>query len=334
MSDADSKFRLVTRSDFDGLVCAVLLKHLDMIEGIKFVHPKDVQDGKIEIASTDITTNLPYASGVHLAFDHHLSETLRSEGLQRNHIIDSAAPSTARVVWNHFGGEERFPAAWGEMMAAVDKADSAHFTLEEVLKPQGWVLLNFLMDARTGLGRFRHFRVSNYQLMMDLIDYCKNHSIDDIIELPDVKERAKLYFLHARKFRDQLKRCSTVRRRLVVLDLRNEEIIYAGNRFMIYALYPKCNVSMHVLWGVKRSNTVFAVGKSITNRTSDVNIGELMLRYGGGGHENSGTCQVDHARAEAVLSELIDAITADDNIGALGQRIHERASRFDSPELP
>lgn len=333
MSDANTKFRLVTRSDFDGLVCAVLLKHLDMIDDIKFVHPKDMQDGKIEIASTDITTNLPYVSGVHLAFDHHVSETLRSEELQRNHIINSAAPSAARVVWNHFGGKERFPAAWGEMMAAVDKADSAQFTIEEVLKPQGWVLLNFLMDARTGLGRFRDFRVSNYQLMMDLIDYCKDHSIDDIIELPDVKERAELYFEHARKFRDQIQRCSAVRGKLVVLDLRNEEIIYAGNRFMIYALYPKCNVSIHAIWGVKRLNTVFAIGKSITNRTSEVNIGQLMLRYGGGGHENAGTCQVDNTRAEAVLSELIETITADDSIGAVGQRVHERGSRFDSPKL-
>ena len=169
--------------------------------------------------------------------------------------------------------------------------------------------------------------------MMDLIDYCKDHSIDDIIELPDVKERAELYFEHARKFRDQIKRCSTVRGKLVVLDLRNEEIIYAGNRFMIYAIYPKCNVSIHAIWGVKRLNTVFAIGKSITNRTSDVNIGQLMLRYGGGGHENAGTCQVDNTRAEAVLSELIDAITADDTIGAVGQRVHERGSRFDSPKL-
>ena len=306
-----SKFRLVTRSDFDGLVCAVLLKHLDMIDDIKFVHPKDMQDGKVEISDRDITTNLPFVPGVHMAFDHHLSETFRNPGERPNHIIYPDAPSAARVVFEHFGGKNKFPAAWNEMMEAVDKGDSAQFTMDEVLNPQGWVLMNFLMDARTGLGRFREFRISNYNLMMDLIDYCRNHSIDDILKLPDVVERANLYFEHDAKFKEQIKRCATVHKNLVVLDLRNEEIIYAGNRFVIYALFPQCNISIHVLWGVKQQNTVFATGKSILNRSAKTNIGALMLEYGGGGHENAGTCQVDNERADEVLGALIHRINSD-----------------------
>jgi nanoRNase/pAp phosphatase (c-di-AMP/oligoRNAs hydrolase) len=306
-----SKYRLVTRSDFDGLVCAVLLKHLDMIEEIKFVHPKDMQDGKIEITGNDITTNLPFVPGVHLAFDHHLSETFRNPGERPNHIIYPDAPSAARVVYEHFGGRNKFPAAWDEMMAAVDKGDSAQFTMEEVLHPTGWVLMNFLMDARTGLGRFREFRISNYNLMMDLIDYCKNHSIDDILKLPDVQERASLYFEQEEKFKEQIKRCATVHKNLVVLDLRGEETIYAGNRFVIYALFPQCNISIHVLWGVKQQNTVYATGKSIFDRGSKTNVGELMLKYGGGGHQAAGTCQIDNDRADAVLKELITQINKD-----------------------
>jgi nanoRNase/pAp phosphatase (c-di-AMP/oligoRNAs hydrolase) len=305
------KFRLVTRSDFDGLVCAVLLKHLDILGDILFVHPKDMQDGKIEIGPNDITTNLPYVAGAHLAFDHHLSETIRNTGERANHIIDPNAPSAARVVYEYYGGKKAFPAEWNDMMVAVDKADAAQFSREEILHPQDWVLLNYLMDSRTGLGRFRDFRISNYNLMMDLIDYCKNHDIGQIMQLPDVKERANMYFDHEEKFKEQILRCAKVYGNLVVLDLRREETIYAGNRFLIYALFPECNISIHILWGVKQQNTVFATGKSIVNRTSKTNIGELMLQYAGGGHENAGTCQVANDKAEAVLQELTVKINAD-----------------------
>ncbi|MAY41589.1 MULTISPECIES: exopolyphosphatase [unclassified Neptuniibacter] len=307
----DNKFRLVTRSDFDGLVCAVLLKHLDLIDDIKFVHPKDMQDGKVDISNRDITTNLPYVPGVHLSFDHHLSETIRNEGQRDNHIILPEVPSAARVVWQHYGGHDAFPASWDEMMEAVDKGDSAQFDKEEVLNAEDWVLLNFLMDARTGLGRFREFRISNYDLMMDLIDYCKNHNIDEILALPDVKERVDLYFEQETKFKEQIQRCSTVHDNLVVLDLRNEETIWAGNRFMIYALYPQCNISIHVMWGLKQQNTVFATGKSIFDRNSQTNVGELMLKYGGGGHQAAGTCQVSNDDSEKTLNALISTITTD-----------------------
>jgi len=304
----DSQYRLVTRSDFDGLVCGVLLKELNLIDEIKFVHPKDMQDGKIEISDRDITTNLPYVPGAHLVFDHHLSETLRIDSKPDNYIIDPDAPSAARVVYNYYGGQDKFPQISEEMMSAVDKADSAQFSAEEILNPTNWVLLNFIMDARTGLGRFREFRISNYQLMMELIDYCKSHTIEEILTLPDVKERVKLYQEQQEQFKQQLQRCSQAYNHLVVIDLRQEETIYAGNRFMIYAQYPDCNISMHIMWGLKQQNTVFAVGKSILNKTSTVNIGELMLQYGGGGHANAGTCQIQNNKAEQIKSELIDKL--------------------------
>jgi nanoRNase/pAp phosphatase (c-di-AMP/oligoRNAs hydrolase) len=305
------KFRLVTRSDFDGLVCAVLLKHLNLINEIKFVHPKDMQDGTVDITENDITTNLPYVAAAHMVFDHHLSETIRNQAGLTNHIIDPDAPSAARVVWKHFGGHESFPQDWDEMMEAVDKGDSAQYNKEEVLNPKDWELLNFLMDARTGLGRFREFRISNYNLMMDLIDYCRNHTIQQIFQLPDVKERVDLYFEHEAKFKEQIKRCATVHGNLVVLDLREEETIFAGNRFVIYALYPECNISIHVLWGLQKQNTVFATGKSIFDRSSKTNVGELMLEFNGGGHHAAGTCQVANDKAEDTLQTLITRINAD-----------------------
>lgn len=305
------KYRLVTRSDFDGLVCAVLLKELGMLSEIKFVHPKDMQDGKIEVSAKDITTNVPYVPGVHMAFDHHLSETHRVKDRPANHIIDPNAPSAARVVYNHFGGKEKFPRISEIMMAEVDKADAARFTREEILKPTGWVLLNYLMDPRTGLGRFREFRISNYQLMMDLIDACLELPIEKILALPDVKERVDLYVSHQAEAQDQILCCSTVHKNLVVLDLRSQEVIHPSNRFLIYALFPKTNISMHVMWGLKKQNVVFAMGKSILDRSSKTNIGELALKYGGGGHEAAGTCQIDTDKAEQVQKELIEKITAD-----------------------
>lgn len=308
---ADPQYRLVTRSDFDGLVCAVLLKHLEMIDDILFVHPKDMQDGKIEISARDVTTNLPYVAGAHLVFDHHLSETLRNKGERPNHIIDADAPSAARVVWQYYGGHERFPKAWDEMMEAVDKGDSAQFSMEEVLEPTGWDLLNFLMDARTGLGRFREFRISNYQLMMELIDHCRTLSIAEILALPDVKERVDLYFEQEPMFKAQIQRCATVYQNLVVLNLQGEETIHAGNRFVIYALFPQCNISIHRMWGFRQQNTVFATGKSIFDRSSKTQVGELMLEFGGGGHGAAGTCQVENERADEVQAELIRRITAD-----------------------
>jgi nanoRNase/pAp phosphatase (c-di-AMP/oligoRNAs hydrolase) len=236
---------------------------------------------------------------------------VRNTGERPNHIIHPDVPSAARVVFDHYGGFGKFPQRFGDMMNAVDKGDSAQFSREEILNPKDWVLLNYLMDSRTGLGRFREFRISNYQLMMDLIQYCRNHGIDEILQLPDVVERVELYFEHAAKAKEQLLRCSTVHKNLVVLDLRNEETIFAVNRFMIYALFPDTNISIHVLWGVQKQNTVFATGKSITNRSSKTNIGELMLSYGGGGHENAGTCQVDNDKAPATLQQLISKINAD-----------------------
>ena len=305
-----SKYRLVTRSDFDGLVCGMLLRELGMIDDIKFVHPKDMQDGTVSITDRDIITNLPFVPGCHLAFDHHSSEVGRNGFTPHNHVIDATAPSAARVVYRHFGGKAAFPGVSADLMAAVDKADSAQFSRDEILNPTGWTLLNFLMDSRTGLGRFHTFRVSNYDLMMQLIEKCRQLSAAEVLALPDVQERVELYMAHRELFAEQIRRCASVHGPLVMLDLRNEPTIFAGNRFMIYALFPQCNISVHVMWGLKQQNTVFAIGKSILDRSSPVDIGTVCASYGGGGHEAAGTCQISNENAEAVRLELIDILNS------------------------
>ncbi len=304
----DRTYRLVTRSDFDGLVCAALLKELDLLSEILFVHPKDVQDGKVELTADDITTNLPYRPEVALSFDHHSSEQQRVQTDAGNRVMIADADSAARVVYDHFGGTTRFPRVSAEMMDAVDRADAARLSIQDILDPQGWILLNFLMDPRTGLGRFKEFRISNYQLMLALIDSCLTLPIEQILESPDVAQRVAFYREHSEAAAEQIRRCSTVHGRVVVLDLRNEDLIHPTNRFLLYALYPQCRVSIHALWGLAKQNTVFAVGRSIIDRTSALDIGALMLAHGGGGHEAAGTCQIANDEAEAVLSELINTI--------------------------
>ena len=303
--------RLVTRSDFDGLVCAMILKELKIIDEIKFVHPKDVQDGKVELSENDITTNLPFDPRVGLSFDHHESELSRLKGVDTSKlIIEAEAKSAARVVYNYYGGASKLKNISPELMDAVDKGDSAGFNIDEILNPKDWVLLNYIMDARTGLGRFRDFTISNYDLMMKLIDYCPKHTIKEILALPDVKERTDLYFEQTELFKAQLKRISKVYDKVIVIDLRGEDIIYAGNRFMVYAMYPEVEISVHVAWGFQKQNTAVMIGKSIVNKASKVNIGDVCLSYGGGGHANAGTCQLANDVVDKELPNIIKKLNA------------------------
>ena len=302
----ENKMRLVTRSDFDGLVCAMILRELEIIGDIKFVHPKDVQDGKVDLTSNDITTNLPFDPRVGIAFDHHESELARNDMDKiEDQYICRVAKSAARVVYEYYGGAENIKTVSPEMMDAVDKGDSADFTVDEILNPTGWVLMDFLMDARTGLGRFHNFRISNYDLMMELIDYCVNHNVDEVLQLPDVKERVDLYFEQQELFKQQLRDIVVIHDKVAVIDLRPLETIYAGNRFMVYAMWPEIEMSVHVAWGFKKQNTAVMIGKSIINKAGTMDIGELCLEYGGGGHPNAGTCQLDNDKVDAELPNII-----------------------------
>lgn len=308
----NEKYRLVTRSDFDGLVCAMILKELAILDEIKFVHPKDIQDGIVEITNRDILTNLPYDKRAFLVFDHHESETLRNKELLNvdNYVIQGEAPSAARVVYDYFIKEHKsdLKRISDELMIEVDKADSAQYNEDEILNPKRWTLLNYIMDARTGLGRFRNFRISNYDLMMELIDFClENNNIDDILALPDVKERVDLYFEQQELFKKQLAKIAKLEGKVLILDYRNEDVIHAGNRFLCYSIYPNIEISINVVKG-RNNNTAIMIGKSIINRNSNFHIGQCCLSYGGGGHKNAGTCQVEDERADKVIQEIVDKI--------------------------
>ena len=302
--------RLLTRSDFDGLACAAILKELGEIDSWKFVHPKDMQDGLVEVTDNDILANVPYVKGCKMWFDHHSSE---KERLGKDIVFEGESrieDSAARVIYEYYGGKNRLP-HFETMVIAVDKVDAAKLTKEEILNPDGWVLLGFLMDPRTGLGRFRDFRISNYALMEDLIDACANQNIEDILANPDVKERIELYFEQTEKFKEMVAEKTTIYKNVIVTDLRDVDPIYTGNRFLIYSLHPEQNISIWVVDGRGKQNCPIAVGHSVLNRTSKTNVGALMLKYGGGGHHQVGTCQVPYDDADKVIGELVAAMNAD-----------------------
>jgi nanoRNase/pAp phosphatase (c-di-AMP/oligoRNAs hydrolase) len=300
------KHRLITRADFDGVVCGGLLYERDLINDIIFTEPRAMQVGEVPVREGDITANLPYVDGVHLVFDHHASEVLRV-GARVNFIIDPTAPSAARVIYDYYGGAEAFPKVSPELLTAVDKADSAQFDEAEILAPDGWVLLNFILDPRTGL--VGQFEITNEQLMKDMMVYCRHHTIAEILEIPDVAERVRFYWTEEEAFEEQLRRRARVCGNLVLVDFREESTIYAGNRFTIYALYRQCNISITVTAG--DSTTKLSVGKSILDRSSKTNIGALMLEYGGGGHIAAGACRVPNGDVDHVLDALAARINAD-----------------------
>lgn len=302
--------RLLTRSDFDGLACGTILIDLGLVDEWKFVHPKDVQDGLVEVTDNDIMANIPYVKGCKMWFDHHSSESERLGENQEFEGESRVAPSAARIIYEYYGGKEKL-AHFEEMVIACDKVDSGNLTKDEILNPPSWILLGFLMDPRTGLGRFRDFRIPNYKLMEDLMQQCRTDSIEQIMKNPDVEERVALYFEQQEKFIEMVQSHTKVYDNLIVTDLRGADVIYTGNRFLIYSLYPEQNISLWIVDGRAGLNVAVACGYSILNRSSNTNVGSLMLKYGGGGHKQVGTCQIDIENADKAISELIEHIRKD-----------------------
>jgi hypothetical protein len=299
--------RLITRSDFDGLVCAVLLRELGQVEAIDFVHPKDVQDGKVAAGPNDILTNLPYVPGAGLWFDHHSSEQVRNDmsGVSYNGRFE-VAPSAARVVCNYFAerGDGEKLRKFDDLLEAVDKSDSAQLSEQDVVSPSGWILLSYIMDPRTGLAYHHDYHISNRELMMKMVEWIPTKSADEILTIPDVKERVDRYFQAQEEFRRVMREHSAVDGNVIVTDLRGVSIP-AGNRFLIYTMFPEANIQVRVFDGKKGEFVVIALGHSIFNRTSKTDVGRLMNRYGGGGHRGAGTCQVPVDRADAVMREIV-----------------------------
>jgi hypothetical protein len=303
--------RLITRSDFDGLACAALLEDVGVVNDYLFVHPKDVQDGKVPVTKDDVLANVPLVPGCGLWFDHHLSEVERLRTVKEYAFVGASkpAPSCARVIYDYFGGAAKFKKFDDSgLMWAIDKSDAGNLTAEEVSRPTGWILLSFIMDSRTGLGRYKDYRISNYDLMKEMIGYLRTLPVEQILANPDVRARVDRYFAQETDYRAMIQANSRLDGTVLVIDLRNVPEILSGNRFAEYALFPQADVSIRAIWGREKRNVVFTVGHSILNHTCTVNVGSLMLQYGGGGHPQVGTCQVDTPLADEVFTKLVAAL--------------------------
>jgi len=309
---SELKHRLVTRADLDGVACGVILRELDLIDEILFTHPADVIDGLVAIDERDILANMPYVAQAYRVFDHHEGAVVRNTARLRNHVIDAGSPSAARALWNHYGGAPALSGVNQALIKAADQASQGQFTVEDVLHPTGWTLLNFITDARTGLGRFRNFTISNLQLMHALVEHCRILGIDGLLALPDLYERVELYKTHEGLAVDQVLETATQQGNALVMDLRSQQTVWAANRFLPYALFPQCNVVIRRMWGRDRQNTVFAIGRSIFERTCATDIGALCERFGGSGHEDAGSCQVEHPLADLALQDILSEIHGDE----------------------
>jgi len=298
--------RLLTRSDFDGLACATILKDIGIVDEVKFVHPKDLQDGNVEVSSNDVLANVPYAEGCGIWFDHHSSENNRLGEFEFEGLVEYI-DSCAHVIYNYYKNQYDL-SKFDEMIVAVDKVDSAKLTTDEIQNPEKWVLLGFIADPRTGLGRFREFTISNYQLMEELFEECRKKTIDEILDMPNVKERIEIYNEHKELFKEMLLNHTEVFGKVIVTDLRGVDTIYAGNRFMIYSLFPHQNISIWIVDGKDKTICSIAVGYSILNRTAVADVGEILLSYGGGGHKQVGTCQVNQEECKSVVKEIIEKL--------------------------
>ncbi len=299
--------RLVTRSDFDGLACGALLLEAGVIDHWMFAHPKDLQDGLVEITENDCLANVPYVPGCGMWFDHHSSEMERLELAGKYKGESRITPSCARIIYEYYGGKEKFP-NFDDMMVAVDKVDSGNLTIDEIMNPTGWILVGFLMDPRTGLGRWRKFTVSNYQLMEKLMVACKDKTTKEILAMPDVIERIEVYNEQTENFKKMVTEHTRVEGKVIITDLRGVEPIYTGNRFMIYSMYPEQNISAWIVSGRGGMGCSAAVGYSIINKTCDVNVGSLMLKYHGGGHKKVGTCQFTDENMATELPKMLEEL--------------------------
>ena len=300
--------RLVTRSDFDGLACGALLLEAGIIDSWTFAHPKDLQDGLVPVDENDCLANVPYVEGCGLWFDHHSSEHERQQLAGKYKGESRSAPSCARIIYEYYGGQERFGHYYDDMMEAVDKVDSGNLTIDEVQNPTGWILVGFLMDPRTGLGRWRNFTIPNYRLMEVLMHACRTKTTEEILAMPDVQERIEIYNEQTEKFKEMVRAHTRVEKDVIITDLRGVDPIYTGNRFMIYSMYPEQNISAWIVSGKGGKGCSAAVGYSILNRTSQVNVGSLMLKYGGGGHRAVGTCQFSDENMDTELPKMLDEL--------------------------
>lgn len=293
---------LITRGDLDGLTSSVFVTEKEEIDEVRFAHPKDMQDGKIEVFADDIIVNLPYHENCAMWFDHHDSEVDAPKTPPDVKGKQGIAPSAARLVYEYY--DDPALARFGELLAETDRVDSARLGMEDVLNPNRFVLLSYTLDPRSGLGAFRRY-------FLNLIDWLKTKKIEEIMEIPEVEGRVRMILSEQERYRQALQETSYIDDNIVVTDFRRFDTTPAGNRFLIYTLFPQANISARMFHGKDQGFVVVAVGHSIFNRTSKTHVGNLLAEYGGGGLRGAGTAQLPTDTADETISKIIERMKQD-----------------------
>jgi hypothetical protein len=296
--------RLVTRGDLDGLTCAAIITSSEEIDEILLVHPQDVTDKRLAITQDDILANLPYQSGCGKWFDHHLLTESNERPPEKFEGRYGLSPSAARVVYEYYVARNPRIQNYDRLLAETDRLDSAQLNIDDVLDPKDYILLGYTLDPRTGLGTYQDY-------FLRLVNWVKTRPIEEILALPEVQRRVARIKEQDADFRQATVANSRLEGNVVFTDFREVRPIPVGNRFIVYTLFPRANISLRVHWGPSREHVAAAVGHSIFNRTSRTNVGMLMSTYGGGGHKGAGTCLLPAATAEARIAEMVATMRKD-----------------------
>lgn len=294
--------RLVTRGDLDGLACAVIITSQQEIGKIVLIHPQDITDRRVEIGPSDILANVPYHPGCAKWFDHHLQTENNPKPPAKFEGAYGLAPSAARLVYDYYGAAARMPQL-EELVRETDRFDSARLTREDIENPRGHILLGYTIDGRSGFGDFEAY----FHLLAGLL---KSGPIGEVLRHPEVRKRCEQLRSDDKKFRAALLAHSRLDDNVVITDFRKMKQIPRGNRFLVYTLFPDASASVRLHWGPGRRFVVAAVAHSILNRACETNIGELVSRYGGGGHRGAGTTPLPPERVEAAVEEIVAALKA------------------------
>lgn len=290
--------RLITRADLDGLTSAILLQEVEAIDEIDFAHPKDVQDGKVDVTENDILANLPYDERAALWFDHHASQAdaAWNPNMKGNFEI---APSAARVISDHYKSDKF--ARFAELLDATDRLDAALLTHEDIVDPKGWILVGYTLDPRSGLGAFKDY-------FRHLMKLAKEQPVEAILNDPEVSNNVARLKAGEAAFKKHLLESSRLNGNIVITDVRGQKDHPIGNRFLVYDLFPTANVSMRIADGRNNAFVTIQAGHSILKRDCKTSIGDMMAVYGGGGHQGAGTCQPTPEDADRVIGEIIETL--------------------------
>ncbi|MCP5053073.1 MAG: hypothetical protein GY940_38255 [bacterium] len=295
--------RIVTRPDFDGIVCAVLLKDaLHITEPIKWVEPNAMQHGLVDIRPGDVIANLAYNATCEMWFDHHESNriALRFKG------VFKIAPSAAGIVFEYFKKDKTNPKPfqrdYHRLVTETDKIDSASLSLEEVLHPESYPYIALSATVKSQ-------RAEDEPYWNRVVDLLRTRDIYRVLEDPEVNERLQKAVAADRIYKDFVNAYTTIDRHVTITDYRGLDRVPSGNRFLVFSLFPEAVVNVKIRFeSPARKKVVISLGHSIFNRGCQVSAGEVCSIFGGGGHRGAGSCSVPAHRADQAISTILDIL--------------------------